>query len=80
MVVALLPLSAVSSSAASLSYDSSIAEGSVYLGGVKLVPGKYLPVGANFSVDEKPEGSYAIFWFVIKKKSFAELIAVFRRR
>jgi len=73
MVVALLPLSVVPSYAASLSYDSSIAEGSVYLGGVKLVPGKYLPVGASFSVDEKPEGGYAYFYEDEYSNYFVEL-------
>ena len=62
MILAILPFTAVPSSAAALSYDSSIAEESVYLGGVKLVPGKYLPVGAGVLVDEKPEGGYAYFY------------------
>ena len=38
---------------------------------VAIVIGSVLVVGV---------GGFAIFWFVIKKKSFAELIAVFRRR
>ena len=73
MLVALLPLSVVPSSAASLSYDSSIADGSVYLGGVKLVPGKYLPVGAGVLVDEKPEGGYAYFYEDEYSNYFVEL-------
>ena len=60
LLLGLIPIVALPAAAAtSFPYDSSIPNEAVYVGGVKMEDGKYLPAGVSFLVDEKPEGGYA---------------------
>ncbi len=62
MLVSMIPAVALPA-AAELTHDESIADGSVYVGGVKMEDKTYLPVGSTTPVTEKPEGGYAYVEF-----------------
>ena len=62
MLVSMVP-AVILPAAAGLSYDASIADGSVYIGGVKMEDQTYLPVGGTAPVSEEPEGGYAYVEF-----------------